>query len=78
MQYLWETIKRSFTSEQAKSWAKTMLTSFVAAALTLAVAQFQSGQALDYKAIVAAGAVGVLTAVINWLNPADNRYGLGS
>lgn len=55
------------------SWVKV----FLAAVLTAWLAGLTSGGAIDWRALLIAGAVAVLPVIINWLNPNDNRYGRG-
>ena len=64
-------------SSPVGSWVKT----FVAVLIGSAVADWAASGSLDldhWQTWVIAGLVAVGPVVINWLNPADARYGRGS
>jgi hypothetical protein len=64
-------------SEQALNVIWSWLRVYLAAALTYLLAALVNGDPVAWNAIAIAGAVAVLPVVINWLNPADPRYGKG-
>ena len=54
---------------------------FVAIVLTLAVADFATDGVIDFshwQTWVIAGLGSAVPVIVNWLNPADGRYGAGS
>lgn len=64
-------------NEQAKavlwSWARVFLAAGLAYILNALIEQ----DALSVRGVAIAGLVAMLPIVINWLNPADTRYGRG-
>lgn len=71
----------SFSYWVANSPLASILKTFAAVVFAGAVADFASDNTIDFaqwQTWVVAGLVSVVPTVINWLNPADSRYGRGS
>ena len=56
------------------SWLKV----FLSAVLTYVLAALLANEAMQWQAVLIAGAVAVLRVIINWLDTSDTRYGRGS
>ena len=72
---------RDFCNWVASSPLASILKTFAAIVFAGAVADFASGNSIDFadwQTWIIAGLVAVVPTVINWLNPADSRYGRGS
>lgn len=78
MNKLLAAIKASFTPAQAAGWGKTIVKTFLAAAIVYALPFVQSGKQPGWADLAYAGIAGVLVAAAGWLDPADKRYGLGA
>lgn len=72
---------KTFQAWLAATPLGTALKAFVAIVLTLAVSDFAAHGSIDFGAWqtwVIAGLVSAVPVIVNWLNPADGRYGKGS
>lgn len=71
----------SFSIWVATSPLASILKTFAAVVFAGAVADFATSNSIDFadwQTWVIAGLVSVVPTVVNWLNPADTRYGRGS
>ncbi len=64
-------------SDQVINVVWSWLRVFLSAILTYVLAGLAADTALEWQAILIAGAVAVLPVIINWLNVNDPRYGRG-
>ena len=65
----------------ATSPIATALKTFIAVVISAAVADFATGSHIsltNWQTWVIAGLVSAVPVIVNWLNPADARYGKGS
>lgn len=63
--------------EQFKRAAQSWLRTFLAASLTVALAQLQHDQQVSLSEIGIAGLVAVLPVIIRWLDKTDKAFGRG-
>ena len=71
----------TFAEWLATSPLATALKSFVSIVLSLAVADWTAHGSINFAAWqtwVIAGLISAVPVIVNWLNPADTRYGKGS
>ena len=65
---------KEFLNSPAGSWVKV----FLSAILGFILNNLSKGGSIldvDWQALLSAGVAAVLPVIINWLNPADTRYG---
>lgn len=70
-----------FAEWLAASPLASALKTFVAVVMTMAIADWSTKGGIDFAAWqtwVIAAAVSAVPMIVNWLNPADTRYGNGS
>ena len=81
MSKFYDAVVASFTPAQVVAWIKTLVKTFAVVVLGFVVvwgpAVFDK-TATDWKVALASGTAAVAAVILGWIDPTDQRYGLGA